>query len=82
MHDYILTILEYSYEEGHRYPDLDVEDFSNHYAKEKKISDNLIKKILKKLDKKMEEKNSDIIKVTINIEGKRKSFWKLRLECI
>lgn len=82
MQDYILSILEFTNEEGLRYPDIDVEDFSNHYAKEKNISQTVMKKILKKLDKIFAEKNSEIIKITLYLEGKMKSFWKLKIDCI
>lgn len=82
MQDYISSILEFTNEEGLRYPDIDVEDFSAHYAKEKNIPDSLMKKILKKLDETFEDKNSEIIKISLYLDGKMKSFWKLKMDCI
>lgn len=82
MQEYILSILEFTNEEGLRYPDIDIEDFSDHYAKEKNISESLMKKILKKLDKTFEKKNSEIVKISLYLDGKMKSFWKLKIDCM
>jgi len=82
MHDYILSILEFRNEEGLRYPDIEVEDFSDHYAKEKNIPQSLLVKILSKLNETFEEKNSEIVKTTFYLDGKIKSFWKLKSDCL
>jgi hypothetical protein len=80
--DCIFSILEIPNEEGLGYPDIDVEHFSDHYAKEKNISQSLMKKIIKRLDKTFEEKNSEIVKITLYLDGKMKSFWKLKIDCL
>lgn len=82
MEDYIITLLEISDENGSTYPDLDVEEFSNHFASEKKHSEKIMKKILKKVDKRFEEKDSEVVKINLYLNGKMRSFWKLKSDCI
>jgi len=82
MQDYIITLLEITDENGIAYPDLDVDEFSNHYASEKNYSEIIMKKILRKVDKEFEKKNSEVVRINIYLNGKLRSFWKLKNDCI
>ncbi len=82
MKDYIISILESTVDNTFSSTELDVEEFSNYYAEEKNHSEKTMKNILDNLDKLFKKKNSRVIKITLYYDGKMKSFWKFKKNCI